>query len=154
MEKKLKKIVVILSIMVLFFCIITLKNSVLAITNDNTEVWDGTIEEPTSTRIIDNETYYEIENAKQLAYLAEVGGEWLNKNYILTNDIVLNDVEIEYNKENGELITDSNLLRKWTPIAFADDENFTGIFDGNNHSILGMYINDDDIKEVKSIRVI
>ena len=133
----------------------------IAVTDENLniEVWDGTTEEPTTTRRIDGELYYEIENAKQLAYLAENGGIWLNRNYILTNDITLNDVILDYNKNTGDLMVDESLLNEWTPIAqiTSDDSNnddvmFRGIFDGNNHIISGIFINSKN--ENMGVRII
>ena len=161
MKNKLNKIVLILIIMIMSFSIISTVDIVKATDeNLNIEVWDGTIEEPTTTRRIDGELYYEIENAKQLAYLAENGGIWLNRNYILTNDIALNDVILDYNKNTGDLMVDESLLNEWTPIAqiTSDDSNnddimFRGIFDGNNHIISGIYINNTNT-ECIGVRIV
>ena len=79
---------------------------------DNYDGGDGTTGNP-----------YQIATAEQLALLAQqtnngTGGDAC---YILTNDIVLN---------NGD-----SLL--WTPIGNVG--MFTGVFDGNNHIIIGLY---------------
>ena len=56
--------------------------------------WNGTITQPTTRETIDGVDYYKIYTAEELAYIAQTGGDWLTYNYILANDIVLNDVEL------------------------------------------------------------
>lgn len=69
-----------------------------------------------------------------MAYITQAGGEWLGYNYILANDVVLNDTEISWS-EDGSLLTDPGTLNKWDPI-----DNFTGIFDGAGHTVSGLYV--------------
>lgn len=102
-----------------------------------------TIEEPTTKVNKNGVEFYEISNENQLAYVSQMAGEWLNKNYILVQDIKLNDRNIEYNTETGELITNANYLQEWKPIG-ANGEKYTGIFDGNNHKISGVYISNKE----------
>jgi len=83
---------------------------------------------------------YEIRTAQQLANLAglvNVGSaDYSEKQYKLTADIDLGgglDVDVEsWNR------------KMWTPIGggWWSDGEFTGIFDGNNKKITGLYIND------------
>lgn len=79
---------------------------------------DGTVENP-----------YQIATAEQLAFLAQQtnNGTGSNAYYLLTNDIILNDGD--------------SLL--WTPIG--NIGAFSGVFDGNNHIISGLYENGNKI---------
>ena len=98
-------------------------------------VWDGTILKPSIMITENGVNYYKIFTGKELAYIAQTGGEWLGYNYILANDIVLNDVALTYDT-NGNLTADVSALNQWTPI-----NGFRGIFDGAGHSISGIYVN-------------
>ena len=71
----------------------------------------------------------------------------------LTADIVVNDGVFgtdgkfgkyaEYNPlYNGMPVTSDTEIIKWEPIAFGNGSNFKGVFDGNGHSISGLYFND------------
>ena len=101
-----------------------------------TSSWDGTtVTQPTSMKTIDGVYYYEISTAEELAYIAKIGGDWLGYNYILANDITLNSVELTYDT-NGNLTVNASTLNQWTPI-----NGFKGIFNGNNHTISGVYVN-------------
>jgi len=97
-------------------------------------VWDGTTEEFTSEDLVQigDLYYYEISNAEQLAFLAETGGDWLTYNYILTTNIILNDVKLEWDAD-GTLTTENVL--EWTPIY-----DFKGIFDGNGYTIKNLTV--------------
>ena len=86
---------------------------------------------------------YEISSAEELQYLAELLSDPENspyvitgrKYYILTADISLNDVS---NYENwGE----QRPSYDWKPIG--TKAAFTGVFDGNGHTISGLYLNRD-----------
>ncbi len=103
-----------------------------------TECWDGvSVLEPTVKCTVNGISYYEIDNAAHLAYVAKNGGKWLGENYILTNDIVLNDVELICDVL-GNLKIDPSGLNVWQPI-----DGFTGAFNGNGHSISGLYVKCD-----------
>lgn len=109
------------------------------------DVWDGTAEAPTKIVQKDGVSYYEITKCSQLAYLATVeeGANWLSYNYILGNDLILNNVVLTWDKD-GNLLTDSDELYQWTPI-----KAFEGKFLGNHYTISGLYINaTDDNKRV------
>ena len=96
--------------------------------------WDGSVNEPTVMRAVDGVYFYEISTPAQLAYIATTGGEWYNYNYILVNDIVMNDTVLTYDT-SGNLTADTTGLRDCP--SFAD---FQGIFDGDGHYISGLYI--------------
>ena len=99
----------------------------------------------------DSDNLYEIGSADELYAFAalvkkgnrKAGGE-------LTADIVVNAKVL---KSDYTLIDDPSGLREWTPIGVKDqtgainegvnrDIPFTGTFDGNGHTVSGLYIND------------
>ena len=91
--------------------------------------WNGTVAEAYEGGEGTLENPYQIATAEQLALLAQqtnnnTGGDAC---YLLTNDIILNDGD--------------SLL--WTPIGSIGA--FTGIFDGNDHVISGLYENGQKI---------
>ncbi|MBQ4569153.1 MAG: hypothetical protein IJA62_03780 [Ruminococcus sp.] len=72
--------------------------------------------------------YYEISNAGQLYWFGEVAVA--NDNYsraVLTDDIIVNE---DLNAEN---------LREWIPIGESSSMPYCGTFDGQGHSISGLY---------------
>lgn len=97
------------------------------------DVWDGSITEPSKLVQKDGVYYYEITKCSELAYVAQTGGDWLTYNYILGNNLILNDVELTWN-DAGEIINSED-LKKWVPIP-----HFTGSFDGDNYLISGTFI--------------
>lgn len=87
--------------------------------------WDGTVAEAYAGGDGTMENPYQIATPEQLALLAEQtnNGTGGNAYYLLTEDLCLNGLE-EY---------------EWIPIG--DPENpFTGVFNGNEHSISDMYM--------------
>ena len=106
--------------------------------------WDGSaaIAPSKTVRGNDGREYYEITKCAELAYVAQQGGVWLERNYILANDLILNDVEIRWDG-SGTLLTSSASLHKWTPVAKSDERSFSGIFDGGGHTISGLYVDED-----------
>ena len=91
--------------------------------------------------------YYEIYNVGQLYWFAEevssYNNEWNNVyNAILMNDIVINENLVD---ENGNLTENTENLRKWLPISNGSNTTFNGVFDGNYHTISGVYIDDADL---------
>lgn len=85
---------------------------------------------------------YEISSAEELQYLSDLLAdkddqisEYRKKNYILTADISLNDTSDYANwSENGPEYD-------WRPIG--TEATFCGVFDGNGHTIRGLYMNAD-----------
>ncbi len=98
-----------------------------------------------STTTIDGETYYQIATADDLYWFAnEVNSGELEINAVLTADIVVNE---------GVMTADSTDARVWTPISYSVMEGgslpYWGTFDGNGHSISGVYcVGKDDMLEV------
>jgi hypothetical protein len=114
-------------------------NSTFIAVFDRIENWDGTSTQPTIIANIGGVFYYEINDAKQLAFLSSQssGSIWLGYNYILTKDISLNNFNPSVDLE-GNLIESDELLFQWSPI-----NNFNGVFEGNNKKITGLYINNN-----------
>ena len=79
--------------------------------------------------------YYEISNAGQLYWFAQqVNGGRTSINGRLTADIVVNTGELRYASTESE----STTYRLWDMIG-RNDQIYSGIFDGNDHSISGLY---------------
>ena len=85
---------------------------------------------------------YEISSAEELQYLAELlsdpenrSMEYRTQNYILTADISLNDAS-DYENWGTE-----RPEYDWRSIGA--EATFTGVFDGNGHTISGLYQNKD-----------
>lgn len=85
---------------------------------------------------INNDGIYEIANAQQLIWFAELvneGAEYADSNAALVADIVLNEDVLKDYKTLG-----SGSYENWTPIGTADNP-YLGTFDGNGHTISGLY---------------
>lgn len=92
---------------------------------------------------------YEISNAGQLYWFAglvngTLSGLAQNKsaNAVLTADIVVNANVL---KSDGTL--NEGTFKEWTPIATSASP-YTGIFDGQNHTISGLYFNQENSYDV------
>ena len=102
------------------------------------DIWDGkTVTAPTKLVQKDGIYYYEITKCAELAYVAQTGGDWLSKNYLLSNDLCLNSVSPAWDQEGN--CTNSSQLNVWTPIGNKGTA-FSGIFDGGDHTISGIFI--------------
>ncbi len=75
-----------------------------------------------------------VDELYEFATLVNNGHKWLNGR--LLTDLILNDTIIHYDVDymSGEVYGDTS-LKLWTPI-----ENFSAIFDGENHTIKGVYL--------------
>lgn len=88
----------------------------------------------------DSDDPYLICTAAQLAKLAEMvnafatNSEYGDKYYKLLADIDLSDNGTEWNDGKG-----------WIPIGSTYGNSFKGNFDGNNHKVSGLYINDNNL---------
>lgn len=106
------------------------------------EPWDGTTAKDFACGAGTKQNPYIILNAEQLARLSFAVGDgdkkYNSKYYKLGADILLNKGEIIDSK--GKLTADSAKLHKWTPIGNAT-EKFSGTFDGDGHTISGIFIN-------------
>ena len=85
---------------------------------------------------------YAIANAGQLYWFAEqVNNGNINYNAKLTADIVVNQNVLDV---EGNLNGDGAGLKIWTPIGTdADGKRFNGTFDGQGHTVSGLYFDDD-----------
>ncbi|MCQ2061486.1 MAG: hypothetical protein MJY47_07865 [Fibrobacter sp.] len=104
--------------------------------------WDGTTAKAFACGTGTKLSPYIILTAEQLAHLSFVVGakesEYDEKYFKLGADILLNKGSLI--DEKGALVADSTKLHKWTPIGNSS-VTFTGNFDGNNHTVSGMFIN-------------
>ena len=106
---------------------------------------------------VDEDGFYEIASADDLYLFAEFvnSGNEPNAKAKLMDDITVNkNVLTTANDESNVDATtgaytgeDSASFRKWTPIGYVDENNdrhpFTGVFDGQGHTISGLYYNDE-----------
>ena len=97
-------------------------------------VCDG-YEEPESTP----SGHYRLANAGNLYWFANrvntvEDGEF--ESAMLTADIVVNERVLD---DNGDPVANASTLRKWIPMTYGDVRNYQGSFDGNGHSISGLY---------------
>lgn len=97
------------------------------------DVWDGSIEQPTTLVQKDGKNYYEITKCSQFAYVAVTRGEWHGYNYLLGNNLIFNDVEITWDDDGN--CTNGDALRQWPSIY-----QYTGTFDGGGYTISGLYV--------------
>ena len=109
----------------------------IALLNDDTDsdVWAGKPAEKFAGGAGTVDDPYKISTGAELAYLAEKvnGGESYSGNYFkLTSDIRLNADDVP---------TAGDSLNSWTSIGNAMRKKFQGTFDGDGHTISGLYIN-------------
>ncbi len=93
----------------------------------------------------ENGTTFEISTAEELAGLAKLVNEetdgFKGKTIILTHDIDLNPGIIFNKKATSETDVFTGTAKEWTPISEnAVVSNFNGTFDGNGHTISGLYL--------------
>lgn len=118
----------------------------ISLLNDEngTDVWVGTIAEKFAGGTGTESDPYQISNGAELAYLAQLvngGNNFSGKTIKLTADIRLNEQDVP---TNGNL---------WTPIGSDNKKPFQGTFDGDGHTISGLFINisNDYNKAVNSL---
>lgn len=110
------------------------------------EVWSYPSSNPKLTSFSGSGTAsspYLIQSAQQLANLAYIvtdgNDDVTGKHFKLTSDIYLNDFTVS---PTGTLTANGD-LKEWTPIGehgFFRDDDFQGVFDGNGHTIYGLYM--------------
>ena len=93
---------------------------------------------------------YEISNAGQLYWFAGLVNGTLSgveqntsANAVLTKDIVVNKNVL---KPDGTL--NEGTFKEWTPITGSSNSTYSGRFDGQNHTIRGLYFNQEDSYDV------
>ena len=92
--------------------------------------WTGSTSEPGSSREIDGKSFYVITNAEELAWFAaQVNSGTTSINAILDNDIVFGTDE------------NTTCATAWTPIGKDSTHIFVGVLDGAEHTIFGLYVN-------------
>ncbi|MGN1203475.1 MAG: MBG domain-containing protein, partial [Lachnospiraceae bacterium] len=92
--------------------------------------------------------YYAIENAGQLYWFAQqVNTVNTSMNAILTSDITVNSGASAGAVANCNG-TKAEGWRDWTPIGIDSDHKYSGIFDGNGHTVSGLYFNDSNTDSV------
>ena len=103
-------------------------NRVIAENSKQPDVGDGTVENP-----------YEINESAELIWFAEtVNSGNTGINGILTADIDINPGYTFASDGTFEKISETNHFTKWIPIG-TDDATYTGVFEGQNHTIKGIY---------------
>ena len=104
--------------------------------------WDGTTAKDFACGAGTKLSPYVILTAEQLAHLSFVVNSsdkaYQGKYFKLGADIKLNKDDVI--DEKGALVGDSTKLHKWTPIGNSS-VSFDGNFDGDGHSVSGMFIN-------------
>ena len=111
----------------------------LSATSSEPEIWEGDVATEYDGGTGAKADPYQIATAEQLAFFAANvnGGEaYIGKNFVLTNDILLNDTT------NWKLWNETTgLSQTWTPIG-TEANPFKGNFDGAGFSVSGIYISD------------
>lgn len=91
---------------------------------------------------------YLIKWGSQLAYLAELvnkgdknedGLEYSKAYYSLISDIQLNDLDKVADWKTKNTTTTKEDLQEWTAIGISNDKPFAGVFDGDGHTISGLW---------------
>lgn len=115
----------------------------ISLLNDEngTDVWDGTIAEKFAGGTGTESDPYQISNGAELAYLAQqvnAGTNCSGEYFKLTSDIQLNELD---DKGMPKVAEGQTGPHPWTPIGNSS-KKFQGTFDGDGHTITGLYIND------------
>ena len=88
----------------------------------------------------DTDGVYQIGTAEELYGFAQlVNNGNTSASAVLTADIIVNKGVL---KADGNLADDTSGFTSWTPIG--SSSNYTGKFDGQGHTISGLYFNDAD----------
>ena len=133
------------------FCILLVATCIGVIGTISASGLSTTTTSGLTTTTIDGASYYEISNADDLYEFAQiVNGTHTTiaqntaANAILTADITVNEDVLT---EDGKLNGDGSNFEVWTPIGRSDCE-YAGIFDGNGHTVSGLYFNDSTVNHI------
>ena len=154
--KKFKKIVSLMLAAAMSFTFVVSQAAAASAASADSEkvsaarVWSGKVDTSWFTKDKTKDVY-NISTAEQLAGLSKLVSENAQGNYFkgvminLTNDIILNDTS---DWENWKTNPPKN---KWEPIGYVGGaingyRSFSGVFNGNGHTISGMYV-DEKIPE-------
>ena len=100
---------------------------VLKVFGKDTEIWGGFKSTPVDA---DEDGVYEINTPEELAYIAS--GNGAGNSYVLTKDIYLNDTEaVDW--------TTGEVNEGYSPNEWYENKTFKGTFDGNGHTVYGLY---------------
>lgn len=84
--------------------------------------------------------FYAIGNAGQLYWFAElVNGGTTDANGVLVADVVVNKNVLT---AEGKLNGDGSNFKSWIPIGYYEGTTYQGVFDGNGHTVSGLYFSD------------
>ncbi len=148
MKQRILSLVLALAMLCSVFCI----GSVTAFAAGN--VWDGTAATAFDGGDGSKEKPYRISTAEQLKLFANIvnGADGQSKNTAacakLTADIVLNEGALTADADGNPLyksaaVSDENRPEAWTPIG-NETRTYTGIFDGDGHTVSGLYIDNTE----------
>ena len=88
----------------------------------------------------DDNGIYQIGSVNDLYWFAQqVNSGNTEISAVLTADITINEGVL---KADGTLADDPSGLKQWQPIAYYGQKAASGTFDGNGHTISGLYVND------------
>lgn len=91
----------------------------------------------------DNDVYQISSKEELFGFAIIVNNGETSANAVLTDNITVNDNIFN----NGSLVTDTSNLDVWTPIG-SENNAYTGTFDGQSHTVSGLYFNDDSTNNV------
>ena len=155
----------IFSIIIVLGVIMLFRASYAHLYNGANDAWDGTVATSFAGGSGTSSSPYQIANGAQLALFIKRCNEntstYANKYYVLTSNIYLNDgyfdyssTDFPYYRDNkryyignrNKYYTSPSLTNEVGTLNCLDDPSFTfsGNFDGNNHSIYGLYYNNPD----------
>lgn len=96
---------------------------------------------PVTMQVTVGDPVFEIGNAEELRHFADLTREgYLDISAVLTDDIVINKSVLQ----DGRLTEETGSLTSWTPIG-TQEAPFTGTFDGDGHTIRGLYVESNDL---------
>ena len=118
----------------------TVTSAVMVTSAEDVAVWDGTVAEAFAGGSGTKDDPYLISNGAELAYLLKTvstvgGNDTEGKYYKLTNSIYLNDVTKADWKDNNP--------NQWLTSVSSNGYRFRGNFDGDGHTVYGMYYSGD-----------
>ena len=92
---------------------------------------------------------YQIGSYSQLYWFAQKvnndNEHYRNAKAVLTADITVNTAVLD---ENGNLVSNVSGFRSWTPIGNSSSNAYSGTFDGQGHTISGLYFNNTETDNV------
>lgn len=109
------------------------------ILNEKYELWDGTSSEPTEKT--EKEIHiYKVSELKWLQEQVEAGEAFEGYIVYLENNLDLGAREAAGDTIEAKWKTEANRAKRWTPISKTADTPFKATFEGNNHIIKGVYV--------------